>query len=195
VKKLVPHDAILIPDNAKRVFQGKIYDVYQWPQPLFDGSVATFEMLKHPDTVITIGVVDDKIIVLEDDQPHRGPYRSFPGGRVDAGEDILAAAQRETREESGYSFAHWKLLDIQQPQVKIEWFVYVFIAWGVTDRGTPHVDAGEKISVHLETYDAARSMAHARDSYVGESRHLFDASPTLHDLMQLPDYGGREIDR
>lgn len=186
---------ILIPKAAKRVFAGKIYDVYQWPQPLFDGSVAAFEMLKRPDTVIIIGIVDGKVVVLEDDQPHRGLYRSFPGGRVDGREDILAAAQREMREESGYSFVQWKLLDVQQPQVKIEWFVYVYLAWQVVEHGRQHTDAGERISVSLESYDAARAMAQARGSYVGESRHLFDAAPTLDALMCLPEYTGKTVDR
>src|SRR5215467_9321922 len=43
MKKLVPEHAILIPEHAERVFQGKIFDVYQWPQKLYDGSTATFE--------------------------------------------------------------------------------------------------------------------------------------------------------
>lgn len=38
-----------IPPNAQRVFSGKIFDVYQWPQPLFDGSIATFEVAKRLD--------------------------------------------------------------------------------------------------------------------------------------------------
>ncbi|SRR5581483_5763994 len=193
MKKLVPHDAILIPDNAERVFQGKIYDVYQWPQPLFDGSIATFEMLKRPDTVVAIGIVDDKIVVLEDEQPHRGARTSFPGGRVDVGEDTLTAAKREMDEEAGYSFANWKLLDVQQPEVKIEWFVYVYIAWGVTMSGRPHWDAGEKISIQLEPYNIVRALAQTKDSYVGESRYLFDTAAVLHDLMQLPEYSGKEI--
>jgi len=80
MKKIVPINAVLIPDSAERVFEGKIYDVYQWPQRLYDGSTATFEMLRRPDTVQTIGVVGDKIIVLNDEQPNRGARLSFVGG-------------------------------------------------------------------------------------------------------------------
>ncbi len=36
-----------IPPNAKRVFKGIIFDVYQWQQKMFDGSKETFEMLKR----------------------------------------------------------------------------------------------------------------------------------------------------
>jgi hypothetical protein len=29
------------PASAKKVFEGVLYDVYQWPQKLYDGSTAT----------------------------------------------------------------------------------------------------------------------------------------------------------
>jgi len=32
MKKTIPADAVLVPDDAKRVFNGMIFDVYQWPQ-------------------------------------------------------------------------------------------------------------------------------------------------------------------
>ena len=35
-----------IPENAKRVFKGIIFDVYQWEQELYNGSKAVFEKLK-----------------------------------------------------------------------------------------------------------------------------------------------------
>lgn len=52
MKKVIPDNAVLVPDAAQHVFEGMIFDVYQWPQKLFDGSEHTFEMLKRPDTVV-----------------------------------------------------------------------------------------------------------------------------------------------
>ena len=39
-----------LPKNAKRVFKGKIFDVYQWDQKMFDNSVEIFEKMKRTDT-------------------------------------------------------------------------------------------------------------------------------------------------
>ena len=41
-----------IPANAKKVFHGVIFDVYQWEQEMFDGTKEIFEKLKRPDTVV-----------------------------------------------------------------------------------------------------------------------------------------------
>src|SRR3989344_9504870 len=103
-----------MPDNAKRVFKGVIFDVYQWEQEMFDGSKATFEKLKRPDTVVIFGVLPDgKIILTEQEQPSKEPFIGATGGRVDEGEEILAAAKRELLEESGYEAEEFILWDAQ----------------------------------------------------------------------------------
>ena len=51
-ERVLPKGARLIPPEADRVFRGEIYEVYQWPQKMPDGSVETFEMLRRPDTVM-----------------------------------------------------------------------------------------------------------------------------------------------
>ena len=43
-----------IPKNAKCVFTGIVYDVYQWEETNFDGSPATFEAVKRHDSVQVI---------------------------------------------------------------------------------------------------------------------------------------------
>lgn len=147
MKKPLPKDAQLIPDTARKVFTGKLFDVYQWEQELFDGSYKTFEMLKRPDTVLVLGLDEyDQVVTLNEEQPGVGSWRySMPGGRVDAEDaSLVEAAQREMREETGYEFAAWQLIDTLQPQRKIEWFIYVFVAQGITKRGVATPDAGER---------------------------------------------------
>src|SRR5581483_4475712 len=160
MKKVIPKGAILVPETAERVFKGEIFEVYQWSQELFDGSHQTFEMLKRDDTVITIGLVDNQLLIIDEEQPHAGSHQSFPGGRIDPEDDSpLAAAQRETLEESGYSFKHWRLIQVAQPAHKIEWFVYVFLAWEVSDVQDINPDPGEKIIVKLKDFEAVKSKA------------------------------------
>src|SRR5258708_6669738 len=121
MRNIIPKTARLLPPQAKRVFKGVIFDVYQWPQKMFNGSFETFEMLKRPDTIQVIAVKDDKIVVLEEEQPDRGPFFGLPGGRNDhEDESELEAAKREVREETGFTFKTWKLLDVKQPHAKID---------------------------------------------------------------------------
>ena len=137
-----------IPDTAKKVFSGALFDVYQWEQELFDGTKATFEKVKRPDTVVVFPVLDDgKILLTEQEQPGKEPFMGAAGGRVDDGEDILGAAKRELLEETGYEASEYILWDAQQPTSKIEWVVYTFIAKGLKKVGDLNLDAGEKIIV------------------------------------------------
>ena len=60
MRKYIPEWAKLVPKEAKKVFSGVIYDVYQWPQEMFDGSMQTFEMLGRPDTVKILAVLSEE---------------------------------------------------------------------------------------------------------------------------------------
>jgi len=143
-----------IPDNAKRVFKGVIYDVYQWEQKLYDGSTATFEKLKRADTVIVFPVLDDgRIILTEQEQPGKEPFISTTGGRVDEGEETLEAAKRELLEESGYVAERFTLWGARHVTSKIDWVIYTFIAKGLKKVSEPDLDGGEKIALKPVTFD------------------------------------------
>ena len=143
-----------IPDNAKKVFDGVLFDVYQWEQELFDGTKTVFEKLKRPDTVVVFPVLDDgKIILTEQEQPGKEPFIGAAGGRVDEGEGILEAAERELLEETGYEASEFVLWDAQHPTSKIDWVVYTFIAKGLKKIADLNLDAGEKITLKPVNFD------------------------------------------
>lgn len=196
MKKIIPADAVLVPDSAKCVFRGMIFDVYQWRQKLFDSTEHTFEMLKRTDTVSVICVPDGKILVIDDEQPHLGLRQSFPGGRVDATDiTIKSAAEREVLEETGYQFRNWRLIKVWQPYRKMEWFVHVFLAWDVVGKQSPKLDPGEKITVEELDFNTVKSLVMQRTGYLGESSSIFESVGSLNQLLTLPEFSGQTVDR
>jgi len=143
-----------LPPEAKMVFKGKIFEVWQWEQKLYDGTTATFERIKRPDTAQVITVVGDTILILKEEQPdYPEPFFSLPGGRCDEGEDPLLAAQRELLEETGYVSEDWELFDERNPHRKNVWTMYTYIARNSTPTKKPHLEAGEKNELHFLSFD------------------------------------------
>jgi len=158
-----------LPANAKKVFDGVIFDVYQWEQEMFDGSTETFEKLKRPDTVVVFPITNDgKIILTKQEQPGKEPFIGAAGGRVDPGEGILDAAKRELLEESGYEAQEFTLWKSLQPVSKIEWAVYVFIARGLNKVADLNLDAGEKIELMPVDFDEFLEIAMQENFYEEE---------------------------
>jgi ADP-ribose pyrophosphatase len=176
-----------IPDNATLAYKGKVFEVYQWPQRLFDGSTETFEMVKRQDTVIVIAVVDDKIVIVHDEQPQRSPKLCLPGGRVDDdAEPWLTAAQREMREETGYRFAQWRLIRKIEDQPKMQHAVLYYVAYDVIDQIEQKLDAGERIEVQLRSLEEVKQLAEDPDTYIKYAKEIFDRAQTIDDVKSSP---------
>lgn len=194
MKKVVPENASLIPEQAERVFKGQIFDVYHWQQEMFDGTFETFEMLKRVDTLKVLAVVDGKLVVLNEEQPKFGTFTDVPGGRHDyENETNLEATQREMLEETGMTLKSWKLLDVEQPMGKAEWFTYVYLATDLLDQTEPVLDAGEKINVEFMSYDEYQRLGKAKKLRWWPS--VLDNVQSLEELLALPEFKGKEIER
>lgn len=188
MRNVLPKHAALIPAHAERVFSGVIYDVFQWEQELYDGSTAVFEMLRRPDTVKVLAVKDDKIVILEQEQPGHKRFFDTPGGRHDVeNESELDAAKRELLEESGMTFGAWRLLDVHQRHTKIETFQYIFLATAFLKQVPPRPDAGEKIEVHLMTLEGAKKLiGHHKARYLPEQ--ILSNVYSIQELIDYPEY-------
>jgi len=142
------------PANAKKVFQGEIFSVYQWPQEMYDGTVQTFEKLKRPDTAIVIATTSEgKFLVAKQSQPSRPEFWGLFGGRIEEGEAPIEGARRELLEESGYTSENIEEYFHIQPYHKMDWTSYVFIAKNCQKTTQPNLDAGEKIEVFEYTFE------------------------------------------
>jgi 8-oxo-dGTP pyrophosphatase MutT (NUDIX family) len=153
-----------IPPKAKRVFEGTVFSVYQWEQELFDGSTAVFEATRRQPSVQVIATVDGKIVLGEQEQPGRKPFISLLGGVVDPGEEPLAAAQRELREEAGMVSDDWELIRTYEAPGRTEFLLYLYAARGCRVVDEQHLDAGEKIVLQYVTFDEFMLIA-ASDAF------------------------------
>ena len=188
VKRTVfPPHALCIPAQAECVFNGVIYDVYHWQQTMFDGSTATFEMLKRPDTIKVIAIRDGKIVILEQQQPDTKLFYDVPGGRHDhPGETEVQAAQRELKEETGLEFAEWRLLSVTQPHGKVEQFIYIYLASEFVSETEQQLDAGEKISVHYLTLAEVKQLFDAPNArYL--PKEILSKVDSVEELRALPE--------
>lgn len=53
--------------------------------------------------VVSVSIIrDDKVLIIQENKPSARLQWNFPSGRMEQGEDILEAARREVREETGY---------------------------------------------------------------------------------------------
>lgn len=142
-----------LPKKAKRVFRGVIYEVYHWKQKMFDGSYGPYEKLKRPDTTGIIAIVGDKILIQEQEQPHKGKFLSIPGGRCEKRETTREAAKRELLEETGYvsdDISLWKRL---APMSTIIWNDDYYIARNCRKISGEKPDNGEIIKNRLVTFE------------------------------------------
>jgi ADP-ribose diphosphatase len=152
-----------LPSQAKKVFQGKIFSVYQWEQKLYDGSTSTFEMLKRPGTIQILPTSNNKIYLSYEEQPIKPRTFTLLGGRMEQDEDSLVTAKRELLEEAGLESDDWELIKTYEYEGKIEWPMYLYAARQCKKVAEQHLDPGEKIEVKEVSFEEFIDIASAEN--------------------------------
>jgi len=143
-----------IPKEAKRVFEWVMFDVRQWQQLMFDGSLRTFEMISREHTGIVLPIQDDKIALTYQIQPHKHEwYWDFFGWRIDDGEDPLLGTERELLEEAWMVSDDRSLVFTSSKSWHIDWNSYYFVARDVRVIQETTYDGGEKMEIRWVSFE------------------------------------------
>lgn len=154
---------MLIPKEAKLVYDGIKFRVYQWQQKMFDGTHKTFEGVKRTPSVQVIATHENKIIILEEEQPYVGSFVTIPGGMADFDESLENAAKRELKEETGLVTSNWEKFMEFQIGDSIDWKIDYFIARNCKKKFKQKLDRGEKINVTLVNFSEFIKISQQED--------------------------------
>lgn len=119
-----------------------------------DGSETTFYVVECPESAFIVPVTDNGKIVLVKlfrYRTQRGGWE-VPAGSVDPGEDRLAAARRELREETGYEASEMKELapSFDSMNGASDAIGHVFIASGVVQ--SDHNEQAEEGITEMQAF-------------------------------------------
>ena len=142
--------------SSEVVYQGPLFRVLHDKLIEPGGRSSERDVIRHNGSVVILAIDSSKSkknpwIVVERQYRHAAQQFlwELPAGKLDAGEDALAGAQRELAEETGYSAKKWKpLVEYYASPGFLGESMKVFLAEGLV-AGDAHPEEDEQIEFRL----------------------------------------------
>ena len=165
--------------RGQELFKGSFLHAFRDDVRLPDGAIAQREYVVHPGAVMIVPLLQspDGALRLVLERQYRYPVQrtiiEFPAGKLDAGEQPLACAQRELLEETGYSAREWARAGVLHPVVSYSTeFIEIWFARGLS-AGERQLDAGEFLEMFTATPQELQQWC--RDGQVTDAKTLIAA--------------------
>jgi ADP-ribose pyrophosphatase len=156
-------------------YEGPLFRVYT-DKILENGRELTRDVIRHNGSVVVLAVDDakskrDPMIVME--RQYRHAAREFllevPAGKMEEGEDALAAAKRELLEETGFKAKRWrKMIRYFASPGFLGEFMQVFLAEGLT-LGDAQPEYDEQIEIEMTPLSRLLKMIDAGKIHDGKT--------------------------
>ena len=177
----IDHDAGLreLRQSTDKILSGRFLQVFCDQVALPDGETTFREYIVHPGAVMVIPLLTDDQgqtrVVLE--RQFRYPVGQvmieLPAGKRDGEEDLLRCAQRELREETGYTATQWAHAGVLHPCISYSTeYIDIWFAQGL-QAGPRQLDAGEFLDVFSANTDDF--FAWCRDGRITDAKTLTGA--------------------
>ena len=103
--------------SGEEVYAGGFLRLRRDVVRLPDGSQGAREYIRHPGAVMVVPLTEEGEVVLvrQFRYPLKRHFIEIPAGKMEPGEDPLATARRELREECGVDAASWEHLATVHP--------------------------------------------------------------------------------
>lgn len=139
-----------VQTGSQEIYDGVIVHLYKDTVQLPNGNPATREVIRHIGAVAVVPVTDDGNVIVERQfrYPLNEVITEIPAGKLDsAAEDRLSAAQRELREETGYTADNWQELgDFHPTPAYCDENITLYLATGL-HLGQRELDEDEFLNV------------------------------------------------
>lgn len=151
--------------GSRRIYTGRVLnldiDTVRFP----DGSTGELEMIRHSGASAVVPFISDPLgpdpqilLIRQFRYAANGYVYEIPAGRLDPGEDSVACAHRELREETGCTATGMeRLFTMYTTPGFTDERIHVFLATGLV-HGIAHQDVDEFLEVETMPMSKALSM-------------------------------------
>jgi ADP-ribose pyrophosphatase len=156
-------------------YEGPLFRVYT-DKIIENGRELMRDVIRHNGSVVVLAVDDakskrDPLIVMERQYRHaaREVLLEVPAGKMEEGEDALAAAKRELLEETGFKAKRWrKMIRYFASPGFLGEFMQVFLAEGLT-LGDAQPEYDEQIEIEMMPLSKLIKMIEAGKVHDGKT--------------------------